>query len=311
MKRTTKLFTLLTLCALLPTTAYANSNSYVVAAGDTLSKIARDHQTTVSQLMQANQLHTDQLAIGQKLDVPMVTTNSAPKTTTSSPASIEPQTPPVNLPVIQSSQEVVGGQKARVAVDALNIRQEPSMDSTIIGKLSRGAMVDVIATNSEWAQIKHGSSVAYVNHSFLQATGQPIPDFSGGAEVKSERLDRMNTIVQPLLATPYRLGGTTPTSGFDCSGFTSYVFDQLGVKLPRTSHEQFLSGQEVDLKDIQPGDLIFYDSLGTGNVSHVAIYTGNGEIVHANGEDVRYGKVEYLHKLYPFYGVKRYIDFEG
>jgi peptidoglycan endopeptidase LytE len=83
--------------------------------------------------------------------------------------------------------------------------------------------------------------------------------------------------------------------------------EKLGVRLPRTSEEQYASGQEVAYEDAMPGDLLFYDSLHKGTVSHVALYLGNGSIVHANGDTVRFEKVENMNKLYPFYGVKRYL----
>jgi hypothetical protein len=83
--------------------------------------------------------------------------------------------------------------------------------------------------------------------------------------------------------TPYVWGGDTP-QGFDCSGFTQYVYGQLGVSLPRTSEEQATAGTAVDsLSDAQPGDLVFFaGSDGTASApGHVGIYVGNGEMIDA------------------------------
>jgi cell wall-associated NlpC family hydrolase len=83
--------------------------------------------------------------------------------------------------------------------------------------------------------------------------------------------------------TPYQWGGTTP-AGFDCSGFTQYVYAQLGVSIPRTSEEQATSGTAVaSLADAQPGDLVFFaGSDGTASApGHVGIYVGNGEMIDA------------------------------
>ena len=112
-----------------------------------------------------------------------------------------------------------------------------------------------------------------------------------------ESADQAGGFEQQLLAeasqlegVPYVYGGSTP-SGFDCSGFTSYVFAQAGKTIPRTSSEQAAAATPVSGDDLRPGDLIFY-SPG-GSVSHVAIYAGNGMVWEApsSGSQVRYGPI--------------------
>ncbi|MED4750956.1 NlpC/P60 family protein [Brevibacillus choshinensis] len=308
MKHTSRLFTFLALFTLLPTAAHAASPVYVVAAGDTLSKIAREHQTTVSQLMQVNQLNTDRLAIGQTLTlagvgVPDESVGAPPDLAATSDAKHDADSSPADVKPESSDHN------ARITGDVVNVRRTPSLDAKILGKLHYGDTVEVVEAGDDWTKIKYEDDKhAYVSSTYLSSTPLPdLPEFSGDVDTASLR--RLEAVIQPLLNTPYVLGGTT-TSGFDCSGFTSYVFQKLGVHLPRTSEEQFGGGKKISLDEAQPGDLLFYDALGKGRVSHVAIYMGNGVIVHANGDDVRFGKVEYMHKLYPFYGVKRYLDFQ-
>jgi cell wall-associated NlpC family hydrolase len=82
-----------------------------------------------------------------------------------------------------------------------------------------------------------------------------------------------------LRGTPYRNGGSDP-NGFDCSGFTQYVFAQYGISLPREVRDQFQKGKSIDPRDVAPGDLIFFSTTGPG-ASHVGIAVGSDEFVHA------------------------------
>ena len=87
----------------------------------------------------------------------------------------------------------------------------------------------------------------------------------------------------------YLYGGESPTAGFDCSGFVQYVFARHGIELPRTSRQQAGSGRVVASGDLRPGDLMLFAST-VGRIDHVAIYAGDGRILHssASGEGVGY-----------------------
>lgn len=93
------------------------------------------------------------------------------------------------------------------------------------------------------------------------------------------------------VGVPYKWGGNTPASGFDCSGFTKYVFLKQGIRLPRTSREQVRAGQGVplDFAALLPGDIMLFAEPGEA-ISHVGIYAGNGEMIHSSssGRGVRY-----------------------
>lgn len=83
-----------------------------------------------------------------------------------------------------------------------------------------------------------------------------------------------------FLGIRYRRGGSTPESGFDCSGFVSHVFRELGTRLPRSSREISHSGEAVSKNELQPGDLVFFNTMRRA-FSHVGIYLGNNQFVHA------------------------------
>ena len=94
----------------------------------------------------------------------------------------------------------------------------------------------------------------------------------------SKRFEKISSIAKDLLGTRYRSGGSNPNSGFDCSGFVSYVFKEgADIKLPRSSREMRTVGKAVDLKSLKPGDLIFFRI----NTSHVGIYIGDNRFIHA------------------------------
>ncbi len=88
------------------------------------------------------------------------------------------------------------------------------------------------------------------------------------------------TIAQNHLGTPYSYGGTT-TSGFDCSGFTQYVFKKAGVSIPRTTGQQYTMGTAVAKSNLQTGDIVFFNTSGKG-ISHNGIYIGSGKFIHAS-----------------------------
>lgn len=95
-------------------------------------------------------------------------------------------------------------------------------------------------------------------------------------------LDRSKT----LLGTPYRYGGSSRKTGFDCSGFVSYVYkEELGIKLPRTTGELLkMDAPVIARSDLEPGDLILFNDRGRGRVTHVGIYMGDDEFIHSSSK---------------------------
>lgn len=104
-----------------------------------------------------------------------------------------------------------------------------------------------------------------------------------------------------LIGIKYRGGGTT-TAGFDCSGFVGYVFDDLGVNLPRSSAGMYAKGSKVEKEDLSSGDLVFFNTSGKG-VSHVGIYIGDGKFIHSSSS--KGVKVDKLSD--PYYWGKRFV----
>jgi len=114
---------------------------------------------------------------------------------------------------------------------------------------------------------------------------------------------QMEDMIEEAIGSPYKSGGTT-VKGFDCSGFTTFIFDQMGIELPRTSKSQADSGTKVEKSELKQGDLVFFDTAGNNNgvVTHVGIYVGDGSFVHASTSR---GVV--TDKLSSSYYAKRYV----
>lgn len=126
--------------------------------------------------------------------------------------------------------------------------------------------------------------------------------FAGNTEASSSvDSNELVATAKNLIGTKYRGGGTT-TAGFDCSGFVSYVYKDLGIDLPRSSSGMHATGTSVDKDDLKSGDLVFFNTTGKG-VSHVGIYIGDGKFIHSStSKGVKIDKLSD-----PHYWGKRYV----
>jgi cell wall-associated NlpC family hydrolase len=104
----------------------------------------------------------------------------------------------------------------------------------------------------------------------------PPPQHLSAAAAEARDEARIVRYARRLLGVPYSFGGSSPSSGFDCSGFTSFVYAHFGIALPHYSVAQFSLGRRVSRGSLQPGDLVFFDGLG-----HVGLYIGHEQFIHA------------------------------
>lgn len=134
--------------------------------------------------------------------------------------------------------------------------------------------------------------------SFLFVTAPFAGNTEASASVNSNELV---ATAKDLVGIKYRSGGTTK-AGFDCSGFVSYVFDGLGIDLPRSSSGMHGTGTKVEKENLTSGDLVFFNTSGNG-ISHVGIYIGNGKFIHSSTS--KGVKVDELND--PYYWANKYV----
>lgn len=183
---------------------------------------------------------------------------------------------------------------AIVNTDKLNVRTSPSTDASIWTQISKEERYSVVQQLDGWVQIEldggdedESTDGAYIstrdnNVEVRYALTEAIK-FSPLEELANQQASRRNQIVNfaiKYVGNRYVWGGTSLTNGADCSGFVQSVMKNFGITLPRTSREQAKVGRAIKSSEMRPGDLIFYAN-SSGTVNHVAMYIGNGQIVHA------------------------------
>lgn len=134
-----------------------------------------------------------------------------------------------------------------------------------------------------YGQMTKSAVMAFQKSYGLQVDGIAGPVTLGTLDRVVQRQRITNGIIatsKSLIGVPYAWGGTTP-AGFDCSGFTKYVFAEQGITIPRVSADQYRIGTPVAFNSLKPGDLVFFSLNNNGQVSHVGIYIGNGQFINA------------------------------
>ena len=184
-----------------------------------------------------------------------------------------------------TSQPSTSTTKATVTATSLNVRSGAGTSYSVITKLPKGTVVDVLESASNgWKKIKTSNgTIGWVSGSYLangvvEQTSTP----------STNKVQAVIDLAHKQLGKPYVWGAEGPNS-FDCSGLIYYVYkNAASITLPRTSSDQYSAGVAVSRSNLKAGDLIFSSTDGTGNITHVAIYVGDGQMIHAprNGKNV-------------------------
>ena len=225
----------------------------------------------------------------------------------------------------------------KVTASAVNLRKGAGLGYPSLGTVSGGSKCYILGVNNGWYKVISGSKIGYIRSDYLELTEIPYENQASSNSPKFFRLGKSTGVVpsaaalngttgsavsnsvggsasgstilataQQYLGTPYVYGGASP-SGFDCSGFVYYVLKSLGYSPARTPADQYAMGTAVSKDNLQPGDIVFFAATYGSGISHVGIYAGNGQFIHAPNSRsvVSYSDLTSGYWAQHYYGAKR------
>lgn len=173
---------------------------------------------------------------------------------------------------------------ATVNTTTLRVREDTSTDSAIVSLVGEGEDLVVEKIVDDWYKVEVDDQKGYISGDYVTIsqklpTASSVQELENGTGVSDTRVSLVQYALQ-FVGNRYVWGGTSLTNGIDCSGFTMQIYARYGISLPHHAASQPGYGTRISASDAQPGDLFFYGSGST--ISHVGIYIGNGQIVHAS-----------------------------
>ena len=184
--------------------------------------------------------------------------------------------------------------KGMVTGNCVNLRSGPSTNDSILTMVNSGTMVDLVSLSDGWYAVEYNGLSGYISADYVRV-------YAGTGGEGSSIGEDVVELALSYVGTAYVYGGSSPR-GFDCSGFTMYIFGQFGYSLPHSATSQWYnSGSYVDKSDLQPGDLVLFcdPRYSKGKAcSHVGIYIGDNQFVHASSSSSKYVKTDSLDSDY-------------
>ncbi len=204
----------------------------------------------------------------------------------------------------------------------VNVREFPYDNAEVIETIPDKSNIKIITKGSKWTKIAMGDMIktGYVKTKLIMDEEQINAKKRASSKAKTKSYSTQVSSSKPAvkgsgqaivneaekyLGISYVYGGSSPSTGFDCSGLVQYVCKKVGISVNRSSAAQYSNGVAVARSNLQPGDLIFF-SKGNG-ISHVVIYAGNGNVIHAPspGKKVCYATLSYICSYSSYVGARR------
>ena len=258
---------------------------YTVKSGDTLHDIAKAFGISVENLKAANQLEMDLIKPNQILVIPATVEREGTRVVDKLSREADPY--------IVKSGDTLSGLSVRTGVSVEEIKQLNHLQSSrlqIGQKLLLKKQVFSLEDGEEMGDGDQGVEAPTANVGEEPATSESLEKWAS-----SEERNLFVRVARTFLGVPYRLGGAT-MRGIDCSAFVKKVYEIFGVALPRTAREQSCVGRPIGKDELEEGDLVFFQTQRARR-THVGIYIGNGEFVHASSWNKEV-KVDHLDKPY-------------
>lgn len=259
-------------------------STYTVKAGDSLYTIAQNTGVSVAALRQANNLTGSALQIGQKLQV----NGSVKVANVQSQPAVAEQSNQAQVTLQNQTQSATRTQGQSAQSQSQAVTNNYSAQANNQTQSNNGGNSQAANYNNNGTQNNQSYTRSQSTQNYTRSQAQPqtrATNNNAGSANYGSVVGYANTFT----GSNYVYGGTTP-AGFDCSGFTQYVFNKYGKKLPRTSQAQANAGTRISTSQAKPGDLII-----TNGGSHVGIYTGNNSFISAQNpnDGVRTSNLKY------------------
>lgn len=201
--------------------------------------------------------------------------------------------------LVAKASDVVA--KGVITGSVVNVRSTQNTNSNIISQLKEKAIIDIYKIYGEWVEVKINGKTGFVYKKYVNIRTN---EGSRSGDTIEREISTSNIIdyANKFLGVKYVSGGNTP-KGFDCSGFTKYVFANFDISLNRVASDQAKQGTYVSKDNLMPGDLVFFSYYGSKSIDHVGIYAGNGKFIHSP----RPGKTVCYEQMSNSYYAKNYV----